>query len=368
MISLSRLEKYRRCPCHEDALLAGDLEKLTPLSSAPSSAFTYFISQNWETFGDDPHPDNARNTKLEWLKNLRSHMQLPDSVADVWIWWDVISIPQRNRREQVAAIKSLCYYTTLCSRFIPLVRDEDEWRRLYGEAIGHPKFPTAGTLRTYSGRGWCRLEVVAALAPKKFAGGGVLVTDAWRPGPRNVRFRFHHDPSDPGVGPLVTSKLLANPALGNFTVAGDRETIRPVLVKLARRYAEYAASGSDVWDATVDVHARPSWLKQLADVDPREVEHASLLPEYLSLRLRPSLHGRWTRPSGAPSSPASSRAESPASSRAQSPTSSRAESPGALRHSPRLAAPPPPAAWAAVVVAPDDAAADCSCFGGEPLK
>ena len=186
------------------------------------------------------------------------------------------------------------------------------------------------------------------------------MTDAWRPGPRNVRFRFHHDPSDPGVGPLVTSKLLANPALGNFTVAGDRETIRPVLVKLARRYAEYAASGSDVWDATVDVHARPSWLKQLADVDPREVEHASLLPEYLSLRLRPSLHGRWRRPSGAPSSPASSRAESP--------TSSRAESPGALRHSPRLVAPPPPAAWAAVVVAPDDAAADCSCFGGEPLK
>ena len=202
---------------------AGDLEKLTPLSSAPSSAFTYFVSQNWETFGADPHPDNERNTKLRWLKNLRQHMCLPESVAEVWIWWDVLSIPQRNRVEQVKAIQSLCYYSQLCSRFIPLVRDEAEWRALYGEDIRSPDYPTAGTLETYTNRGWCRLEVVTALCPKRFAGGG-----GWRPGPRNVRFRYHHDPASPGIGPLLTSELLANPANANFTVDADRHAIARV--------------------------------------------------------------------------------------------------------------------------------------------
>ena len=42
----------------------------------------------------------------------------------------------------------------------------------------------AGTLQTYAKRGWCRLEILAALAPKKFWRG------EWRPGPRNLRFRY----------------------------------------------------------------------------------------------------------------------------------------------------------------------------------
>ena len=265
-------------PTHEAALDAGLLEVLTPNGAAPNSAFTYFISQNWETFGASPHPDNARHTKLRWLKNMRRHMRIPAAVDEVWIWWDLVSVPQAraNRREQLNAIHSLCYYAQLCSRFIPLVRDERAWLELYGESLKNPVFPTAGTLETYAARGWCRLEILAALAPKKFS------TGAWRPGPRSVRFRYHHDPRDAGVGPVLSPELLRDPTRGNFTDPADADVVRPVLRLIADRYAEYARSGSDAWDATVDVHARPDWLKRAAGVDPdaREATFLGDVPRF----------------------------------------------------------------------------------------
>ena len=46
-----------------------------------------------------------------------------------------VCIPQRDRQLQKDAIRSLCYYAQLCSRFIPLVRDEESWRQLYAEDI-----------------------------------------------------------------------------------------------------------------------------------------------------------------------------------------------------------------------------------------
>ena len=261
VLSLQSLRLLARLPVHEDALQAERLDVLTSTSTTPASAFTYFISQNWETFGDAPHPDNARNTKLEWLKNLPAHMKLPPTVLEVWCWWDLICVPQRSATEQGKAIASLCCYAQLCSRFVPLVRDAHAWMRLYGEDITDSKFPTSGAISTYIDRGWCRLEIVAGLTPKKFKSG------AWRPGPRNVRFRYHHCPKEAGVGPLVEWNLLRDPMEGEFTVSSDRETCRPVLKLIAQRFAEYAASGSDAWDATLDAHQRPAWLKVLAGVE-----------------------------------------------------------------------------------------------------
>ena len=153
-----------------------------------------------------------------------------------------------------------CADAQLCSRFIPLVRDAKCWKKLYDEDLLDPNHPTAGELGTYVSRGWCRLELIAGLAPKKFSSG------SWRPGPRNIRFRWHHDPTRAGVGPLMTADLLRNPLEGNFSNVSDCENIKPVLVRIALRYAEYAASGSDAWDATIDIHSRPQWLKALAGV------------------------------------------------------------------------------------------------------
>ncbi|KAH8066519.1 hypothetical protein JL722_966 [Aureococcus anophagefferens] len=282
-------------PTHEAALDAGLLEVLTPNGAAPNSAFTYFISQNWETFGESPHPDNARHTKLRWLKNMRRHMRIPAAVDEVWIWWDLVSVPQAraNRREQLNAIHSLCYYAQLCSRFIPLVRDERAWLAL--ESLKNPVFPTAGTLETYAARGWCRLEILAALAPKKFS------TGAWRPGPRSLRFRYHHDPRDAGVGPVLSPELLRDPTRGNFTDPADADVVRPVLRLIADRYAEYARSGSGV--GRDGRRPRPDWLKRIAGVDPDEATFLGDVPA-----------SRRTRTSGA-RGPAARRRASRASRR-----------------------------------------------------
>jgi hypothetical protein len=45
----------------------------------------------------------------------------------------------------------------------------------------------------------------------------------------------------------MTASLIRNPLLGNFTVSTDKEVIKPVLARIAKRYADYASSGSDAW-------------------------------------------------------------------------------------------------------------------------
>ena len=78
---LSKLRKLERLPTHEDALRADYLVELTQLSTQPSCAYSFFISQNWyvacaragsiaisrdatltmfrEGGMEDPHPDNT---------------------------------------------------------------------------------------------------------------------------------------------------------------------------------------------------------------------------------------------------------------------------------------------------------------------
>ena len=62
-----------------------------------------------------PHPDSKLNTKLGWLKRIKEHMALPRA-RQVWMWFDILSIPQRSRDLQIAAIASLPAYTQLCTR------------------------------------------------------------------------------------------------------------------------------------------------------------------------------------------------------------------------------------------------------------
>ena len=53
-------------------------------------------------------------------------------------WFDVVSVPQDDRGLQIKAIGSLCAYTHLITRFIPLVRDAEAWGLLHGEELGYP--------------------------------------------------------------------------------------------------------------------------------------------------------------------------------------------------------------------------------------
>ena len=81
-------------------------------------------------------------------------------------------------------------YAQLASRFLPLVRDADAWEELYDEDLG---VLPAGALGTYAVRGWCRLEVVAGLAPKKFSDGDVPVAVPIPSAPPVEAIREGHD-------------------------------------------------------------------------------------------------------------------------------------------------------------------------------
>ena len=43
-------------------------------------------------------------------------MKLPQG-RQIWVWFDLVSIPQRSRDLQLVAIGSLCAYTQLCTRW-----------------------------------------------------------------------------------------------------------------------------------------------------------------------------------------------------------------------------------------------------------
>jgi hypothetical protein len=124
VISLTNLMAFDVLPQHEDVI--GQLVELLPDSMSPSCAHSFFISQNWEGglpghfVRGCPHPDNALNTKLRWLKRISKHMSLPPG-REVWVWIDIVSIPQRSRDLQLKAIDSLPSFTQLCTRFVTQV-------------------------------------------------------------------------------------------------------------------------------------------------------------------------------------------------------------------------------------------------------
>ncbi|KAJ8598234.1 hypothetical protein CTAYLR_005475 [Chrysophaeum taylorii] len=244
VISLTNLESLGASwITHEEALGSKLLERLTPGSQAPNPAFTFFISHAWEAPGQ---PDTDHNAKLRWLQNLRALVPIPPE-QEIWIWFDYVSVPQQNRPLQLKAIKSLCSYVQLCSRFIPLIRDDHAEK-------------TEGTFDAYCARGWCRLELLCALAPKKFS------TGEWRKGPLRPVFRYYQDPSDSIAGPPLNFDLVVsnNPLDGDFTKIEDKEHVLPLLETIAQRFHEYAMSGSTACDATVNVAARPAWLVAMA--------------------------------------------------------------------------------------------------------
>ena len=257
VIPLSKVQALNEIITHEDAMARNLLEELTPTTLAPSCAYTFFISQNWENRNS---PDNNEGTKLKWLKNMKTHLKV-NADNECWIWWDLICVPQHNRELQKKAIASLAYYATLCSRFIPLVRDRKEWEKLYEDRSSFDQSQStlpAGTLETYLRRGWCRVELIAALCPKRFKSSGVF-----RPGPLNLRFRYHQNPNEAGAGPRITASDLLDPRAADFTNPDDSNVCEPVIYRLCQEYDAYERSGSTAWDLTIRVRDRPEWMREV---------------------------------------------------------------------------------------------------------
>ena len=207
----------------------------------------------------------------------------------MWVFFDFLSIPQKDRSLQLKAIASLPYYASLCSRFIPLVRDPDDWVSLHGGADAPP---VSGTLSRYLERGWCRLEAVAALCPKRFDGSG-----AWRPGPLNLRFRLHQSPEDAGVGRLIVAADLLDPREGDFHNEADRAAIEQVLRRIALEYLQYEESGATCWDTMIDVRAPALTLALAVSPTPTATPTPTLTPTLPLTRCASGRSGsrRWAR-------------------------------------------------------------------------
>ena len=163
------------------------------------------------------------------------------------------------------------------SRFIPLVRDEKQWRDSF-EIEPSRMFlggPVRGTLATYQSRGWCRLEVFCALCPKRFRDG------SWRPGPIGLRFYYHTasvDDSGSSMGPPLEASSLLDPLEEGIeytccwrarkdNVEGhicDRPKIKRIVGEVACQYIDYCRSGSTSWDTTLDMLDLPDWIHDAA--------------------------------------------------------------------------------------------------------
>ena len=264
------------------------------------------------------HPDNDRNTKLRFLKQLPEHLKLVDETTDdkdikslrkhCWIWLDEFSIPQETTEEAVEkrgkALKSIPYYTTLASRIIPLVRDQEKWEEVYNEKPTMIKYGdervACGDIQTYKTRGWCRLELVSALCPKQF-----VDKKTYKPGPVGLRYYYHTEPRKAptpwdGLNDADAqaperfhgAELMRNIKEGNMLLTGenalldplgadvcftdctkakeddkiilyedtDRSDIEPVLDQIVMKYMEYWKSGSTEWSLTLSIGELPSWL------------------------------------------------------------------------------------------------------------
>ncbi|KAJ1452688.1 hypothetical protein M885DRAFT_619666 [Pelagophyceae sp. CCMP2097] len=254
VLSLARLRTIDRFVPHEAAVREpGFLEELTWESEAPHCAACIYVSHCAE--GRLGAPDDYANTMLRWLQRLDVHLGLQKGTA-VWIWFDTMSMPQRPGVLRRRALGSLVHYAALCGRFVPLLRDADEWAALYG---GEDRVAT-GTMHNYLGDGMRRLELCAALCPRRFGPRVEGRARAWRPGPCNVRFRYHHDPDLAGVGELVRGEHLLAPLEAHLDDEDDRPIVADLVRELRATFAEYEASGASAWGATLDVAKRPTWL------------------------------------------------------------------------------------------------------------
>lgn len=281
VMSLKNIMRMEKLLTHEEALHSDPplLDVVTRDSLAPSPAHTYFISQNWES---EDHPDNNLGTKLAFLKNLLAHCSIEHG-REIWIWFDIFSIPQADRKLQLRAIDSIQFYSSLISRFIPLVRDPDCWRLTHGcepSRMAGPSTPVRGSLETYQSRGWCRLEVFCALCPKRFRDG------SWRPGPVGLRYYYHHSPhkldGSSSLGPPLEASSLLDPLADDVEYTCcfkarqqgkledhccDRPKIAKIVDAIACQYIAYSLSGSSSWDMTLDIRSElPDWIHKRAAV------------------------------------------------------------------------------------------------------
>ena len=178
--------------------------------------------------------------------------------ADLYMWVDVLSIPQANDTSKLAAIVTIAVYACCCEFFVACV-----------PTTTHVDLAHACDAETYLRRGWCRLEQWAFMSvhgirnmymsgaggtrmPWKKAARMTAITTAWmgsRAPPARIMpaQRAASTPQAPAaLTPLGSKPGWLSQSIrvmdGDFTVPDDRAQLVDVVLGL---YAFTAVTGED---------------------------------------------------------------------------------------------------------------------------
>ena len=207
---------------------------------------TLFISHTWLRHN---HPDGVNKEKLTLMKRLLGDIlagtardidpqwalsiqkggkkirinakAMSKSLQDGYVWLDLASIPQADKKSQPLAIASIPHYISSSNWFMVLA---GPWTHENGEPRG---------ILAWSKRGWCRLEQLAnylSATPKP-----VLVAQS------ATMIEAHHP-----VGWISCPAWRLSVGNANFTVDEDRLTLGPVILQMIQRRQALALEQGDL--------------------------------------------------------------------------------------------------------------------------
>ena len=207
---------------------------------------TLFISHTWLRHN---HPDGVNKEKLTLMKRLLGDIlagtardidpqwalsiqkggkkirinakAMSKSLQDGYVWLDLASIPQEDKKSQPLAIASIPHYISSSNWFMVLA---GPWTHENGEPRG---------ILAWSKRGWCRLEQLAnylSATPKP-----VLVAQS------ATMIEAHHP-----VGWISCPAWRLSVGNANFTVDEDRLTLGPVILQMIQRRQALALEQGDL--------------------------------------------------------------------------------------------------------------------------
>jgi len=173
-----------------------------------------FFSHQWLGWSE-PDPKNVHYpVMIEALTKLQEKFQY--NPAQIYVWIDYSSIPQKNESSQLSAIDSIGNYAALSKHFIVVAP----------ETI-HCNTGDLCDSQTYRGRGWCRLEQWAGMAAN--------------PSTDHMWVIEKHDLKRLSSHPEWITESV-NVFMGNFTCASDKEKLVDVVMAL---YAFTIACGQN---------------------------------------------------------------------------------------------------------------------------
>jgi hypothetical protein len=239
VLPVKKLLELEEIITHEALQAQGSLVRWEP------GMQTLFVSHTWLRHN---HPDGVNKEKLTLMKRLlgdilagtardihpqwalslqkggnQLRIKAKDLVClrDGYVWLDLASIPQADKKSQPLAIASIPQYISASNWFMVL---SGPWTHENGEPRG---------ILAWSKRGWCRLEQLAnylSATPKP-----VLVVQS------ATMIEAHHP-----VGWISCPAWRLSVGNANFTVDEDRRTLGPVILQMIQRRQALALEQGDL--------------------------------------------------------------------------------------------------------------------------